>query len=86
MMGEIVTRNMYSKAIAENKNAIVASCTYFTTMDFQFYLEVVVVLFCFIFMKNLSTNCVGLYVKISAFLISAMFVIIYEQTAFSVGL
>jgi len=32
-MGEIVTRNMYSKAIAENKNAIVASCwTYFTTM------------------------------------------------------
>ena len=32
MMGEIVTRNMYSKAIAENKNAVVASCwTYFTT-------------------------------------------------------
>ena len=31
MMGEIVTRNMQSKAIA-NKNAIVASCwTYFTT-------------------------------------------------------
>ena len=26
MMGEIVTRNMYSKAIAENKNAIIASC------------------------------------------------------------
>jgi len=33
-MGETVTRNMYSKAIAENKNAIVASCwTYFTTMQ-----------------------------------------------------
>jgi len=32
MMGEIVARNMYSKAIA-NKNAIVASCwTYFTTI------------------------------------------------------
>ena len=26
MMGEIVARNMYSKTIAENKNAIVASC------------------------------------------------------------
>jgi len=34
MMGEIVARNMQSKAIAENKNAIVASCwTYFTTGD-----------------------------------------------------
>ena len=34
MMGEIVTRNVYSKAIAENKNAIVASCwTYFTTIN-----------------------------------------------------
>ena len=33
MMGEIVTRNMWSKAIAENKNAIVASFwTYFTTI------------------------------------------------------
>ena len=34
MMGEIVTRNMQSKIIAENKNnAIVASCwTYFTTI------------------------------------------------------
>jgi len=33
MMGEIVARNMYSKDIAENKNAIVASCwTYFTTI------------------------------------------------------
>ena len=33
MMSEIVTRNMQSKAITENKNAIVASCwTYFTTM------------------------------------------------------
>ena len=33
MMGEIVARNMYSKTIAENKNAIVASCwTYFTTI------------------------------------------------------
>ena len=32
-MGEIVARNMLSKAIAENKNAIVASCwTYFTTI------------------------------------------------------
>jgi hypothetical protein len=31
-MGEIVARNMYSKAIAENKNAIVASWTYFTTL------------------------------------------------------
>ena len=31
MMGEIVARNMYSKAIAENKYAIIASCwTYFT--------------------------------------------------------
>ena len=31
MMGEIVTRNMQSKTIVENKNAIVASCwTYFT--------------------------------------------------------
>ena len=30
MMGKIVTRNMQSKATAENKNAIVASCwTYF---------------------------------------------------------
>jgi hypothetical protein len=40
MMGEIVARNMYSKAIAENKNAIVASCwTYFTTMsELCFYL------------------------------------------------
>ena len=26
IMGEIVTRNMYSKAIAENNNAIVATC------------------------------------------------------------
>ena len=35
MMGEIVARNMLSKAIAENKNAIVASCwTYFTTIKF----------------------------------------------------
>ena len=34
MMGEIVTRNMQSKAIEENKNAIVASCwTYFTAMQ-----------------------------------------------------
>ena len=33
MMGEIVTRNMQSKAIAEIKNAIVESCwTYFTTI------------------------------------------------------
>jgi len=33
-MGEIVARNMWSKAIAENKNAIVASCwTYFTTIQ-----------------------------------------------------
>ena len=33
MMGEIVARNMQIKAIAENKNAIVASCwTYFTTI------------------------------------------------------
>ena len=33
MMGETVARNMYSKATAENKNAIVASCwTYFTTI------------------------------------------------------
>ena len=33
MMGEIVARNMQSKAIADNKNAIVASCwTYFTTI------------------------------------------------------
>jgi len=35
-MGEIVARNMQSKAIAENKNAIVASCwTYFTTMIYD---------------------------------------------------
>ena len=36
MTGEIVARNMWSKAIAENKNAIVASCwTYFTPfLDF----------------------------------------------------
>ena len=34
MMGEIVARNTQSKAIAENKNAIVASCwTYFTTIE-----------------------------------------------------
>jgi hypothetical protein len=33
MMGETVTRNMWSKSIAENKNAIVAYCwTYFTTI------------------------------------------------------
>jgi len=31
MMGEIVTRNMFSKVIAKKKNAIVSSCwTYFT--------------------------------------------------------
>ena len=38
MMGEVVARNMQSKANAENKNAIVASCwTYFTAikMDVQ---------------------------------------------------
>jgi len=39
-MGETVTRNMYSKAIAENKNAIVASCwTYFTTIRSKLYLS-----------------------------------------------
>ena len=33
MMGEIVARNMQSKATAQNKNAIDASCwTYFTTI------------------------------------------------------
>ena len=33
MMGEIVARNMWSKAIVEKKNTIVASCwTYFTTI------------------------------------------------------
>ena len=36
MMAEIVARNMYSKATAENQNAIVASCwTYFTTISCQ---------------------------------------------------
>jgi len=39
-MGEIVARNMYSKAIAENKNAIVASCwTYFTTIDIDIFVN-----------------------------------------------
>ena len=39
MMGEIVARNMWSKAIAENKNAIVASCwTYFTTTVITYHL------------------------------------------------
>jgi len=42
-MGEIVTRNMYSKAIAENKNAIVASCwTYFTTMFHRGFMQVLI--------------------------------------------
>ena len=65
MMSEIVARNVYSKAIADNKNAIVASCwTYFTTIfilvlpgkEFKYFLS-----FSYISMNNI-TPCRGHYV------------------------